>query len=145
MLVNGLRSGCHIDRLGVSLSSELLASTFSSEEPHVGDSTAQGRSLLLPLSSHAAHQGNTSDILQYSNSWVQVDLESSTREIMFTFYPNMDTIREPQVRWSMVNTAILGLLVAYSPVPHFSSTVACASLTHKTPFFVLHTEQVRDE
>ncbi|KAG0076367.1 hypothetical protein BGZ90_008789 [Linnemannia elongata] len=101
MLVNGLRSGWHIDRLGVSLSSELLSSTFSSEEPHVGDSTAQGRSLLLPLSSHAAHQGNTSDILHYSNSWVQVDLESSTREILFTFYPNMDTIREPQVRWSM--------------------------------------------
>lgn len=98
MLVNGLRSGWYIDRLGVSLSSQLLSSTFSSGEPHAGDSTAQGRSLLMPISNHAAHQGNTSDILYYSNSWAQVDLESSTREILFTFYPKMDTLREPQVR-----------------------------------------------
>ncbi|KAF9155598.1 hypothetical protein BG015_009256 [Linnemannia schmuckeri] len=101
MLVNGLRYGSHIDRLGVSLSSRLLPLTFSSDEPHIGDSTAQGRSLLLPISNQAAHQGNTSDILYYSSSWVQIDLESSTKEMLFTFYPEMDIFREPQVRWSM--------------------------------------------
>lgn len=132
MLVNGLRSGWYIDRLGVSLSSQLLSSTFSSGEPHAGDSTAQGRSLLLPITNNAAHQGNTSDNLHYSNSWAQVDLESSTREILLTFYPKMDTLREPQVRWSMVKILIL----ACSPVPHFSSTIACASLTHNNLFFL---------
>lgn len=106
MVVNGLRYGSHIDQLGVSLSTQLLPSVYSSAAPHTGDSTAQGRSLLLPISNHAAHQRNTSDILYYSNSWVQVDLESSTKEILFTFYPKMDTFHEPQVRWSTVSRVV---------------------------------------
>ncbi|KAG0277682.1 DEAD-box ATP-dependent RNA helicase [Linnemannia exigua] len=101
MMLNGLRLGSYIDRLGVSLSSRLLSSTFSSKNPHIGDSTAQGRSLLLPISNQAAHQGNSSHPLHFSSSWVQVDLESHTKEMLFTFYPKMDAFYQPQIRWSM--------------------------------------------
>ncbi|KAG0284363.1 hypothetical protein BGZ96_011269 [Linnemannia gamsii] len=73
MVVNGLRYGSRMDRLGVSLSTQLLPSAISSADPHTGDSTAQ------------------------------VDLESSTKEILFTFYPKLDTFYEPQVRWSTEN------------------------------------------
>ncbi|KAG0211452.1 hypothetical protein BGX33_004294 [Mortierella sp. NVP41] len=58
----------------------------------------QGRSLLLPVTSWSGGRGNTSS---YSSSWVQVDLEPSSKEILFTFYPKMDTFHKPQVRWSM--------------------------------------------
>ncbi|KAG0373502.1 hypothetical protein BGX24_011620 [Mortierella sp. AD032] len=101
MMLNGLSLGSYIDRLGVSLSLQVLSSTFSSEDPHTGDSTAQGRSLLLPISDQVSLQGNSSHPSYFSSSWVHVDLESHTREMLFTIYPKMDTFRQPQVRWSM--------------------------------------------
>jgi len=136
MIVSGLsRGGAHIDRLGVFLSSQLLSSMFSSGERYTGNPAVQGRRLMLSISKHpsSAHHENSTDPLDYSSAWIQVDLQSTAKEMVFTFYPKMDTLHQPQIRWSMVRRCRrFFALVCLTP-----SDPTRMLLTKPNPFFPL--------
>ncbi|KAF9925803.1 hypothetical protein FBU30_004478 [Linnemannia zychae] len=122
MVVNGLSQSAQtkIDQLGISFSSQLLPSTVLSDKLHTGDPTPQGRSLLLPIVNQESNTKNPSDATYFSSSWVQIDLESQTKEILFTLFPRLDTFHQPQVRWPMerlggnISSSIIYRLLANS-------------------------------